>query len=92
MAFAKGLNVCKHRSAGTTSVFYVMLGDGGLPGSKGSDGKCQFAIERLERMWIIFNTQKKLLLVVSSRNPRERWNTQTKGLKVPFLPLEEDML
>lgn len=83
MAFAKGLNVCEHRSAETTSVFYVTLGASGLPGSEGSGGKCQFAIERLERMWIIFNTHKKLLQVVSSRNPWERWNTQRKGLKVP---------
>lgn len=72
MASAKGLNVCKHRSAETTSVFCVMLGDSGLPGSEGSDGKCQFAIERLGGMWVIFNMHKKLLRVVSSRNLWER--------------------
>lgn len=40
-------------------VCYVMLG--GLPGSEGSDGKYQFAEERLERMWIISDIHKKLL-------------------------------
>jgi len=83
MAFAKGSNVCKRRSAETTSAFYVILDGSGLPGREGSDGKCWFAIERLERMWIIFNKHKQLLLAVSSINPWESWNTQIKRLKMP---------